>query len=324
MRWRIVFFLTVVLLVLIAVVLLGPRVVSDTTVTFEPSVIGDDPQAYIEASEAAIEGVREGAVKEIIWADAAGRARTPVAIVYVHGFSATKQELRPLPDRLAENLGANLFFTRLTGHGQDGEALASATMNDWINDYAEAVAIGRAIGERVIVMATSTGASLASWAATQEDLSRDLDAMVLISPNYGVQAPGSWLLTLPWGGPIADLVAGREHSFTALNSSHEAFWTTRYPTRALLSMAATAELANRSRVEEARVPALFVFSASDAVVRPERTRSMAGRWGAGAETIMVEDSGDPGHHVIAGDVVSPANTELLALRIEEWIRRYSR
>lgn len=311
---------TAVIVLLLAIVF-GPRVVTDTTITFDPARIGPNPQAYIEATEADMAGLREGAAKEIVWADPDRREATPVSIVYIHGFSATKQELRPLPDRVAADLGANLFFTRLTGHGLDGEALADATTNDWINDYAEAITIGRMIGERVIVMATSTGASLATWAATQPELSNDVDAMVLISPNYGPQAPGAWILTLPWGGLIAELVTGRERSVTPINPAHGAYWTTSYPTRALLPMEATAELARRTPVADASMPALFVFSDADMVVQPDRTHATAEQWGGGSDSIMIEESEDPGHHVIAGDALSPSNTEALSLQIESWLRQ---
>ena len=80
--------------------------------------------------------------------------------------------MRPLPDKVAAALGANLFYTRLTGHGQDGAAMAEGSVNAWINDYAEAIAIGRAIGDKVVVIGTSTGASLATWAASQPALAQ--------------------------------------------------------------------------------------------------------------------------------------------------------
>ena len=42
--------------------------------------------------------------------------------------------------------------------------MADGSVNAWINDYAEAIAIGRAIGDKVVVIGTSTGASLATFA----------------------------------------------------------------------------------------------------------------------------------------------------------------
>lgn len=297
----------------------GPRVSVDTTIRFDPTVIGDDPQAYVAREEAAVPGVRDGLEKEIIWVNPLVHARTPLSIVYIHGFSASKGEVRPLPDDVADQLGANLFYTRLTGHGQDGEAMTQGSLNAWINDYEEALAIGRAIGDKVIVISTSTGGSLAVWAATQPGASDGVAAIALISPNFGVKASGAELLTMPWGKQIAELVIGRERSFAPRNALHEKFWTTRYPVAATLPMQALTELAYKAPVEKADIPALFIFSDSDKVVRADRTREIAGRWGGPHELVPVDDTGDPDHHVIAGDVLSPSTTAFLAQRISVWI-----
>ncbi|TIX10328.1 MAG: alpha/beta hydrolase, partial [Mesorhizobium sp.] len=107
---------------------LGPRVSVDTRIRFDPSIIGDDPQAYLAREEAAVPNIRDGLEKEIIWANPMVHAKTPLAMVYIHGFSASKGEVRPLPDDVADELGANLFYTRLTGHGQDGAAMAEGSV----------------------------------------------------------------------------------------------------------------------------------------------------------------------------------------------------
>lgn len=297
----------------------GPRVVTDTTVTFDPATIGPDPDAYLARSEAAVAGIRPGLAKEIVWADPATKAKTPIALVYVHGFSASKGEVRPLPDRVAAAIGANLFYMRLAGHGQDGAAMTAGSVNAWVNDYAEALAIARQIGEKVVVIGVSTGASLASWAATQPGTLGDVAGLALISPNYGVRAAGAEILTMPWGAQLARLVAGAERGFTPVNDLNAQFWTTRYPIEATLPMAALAKLAHEAPVEATRVPALFVFSDKDGVVRPELTREIAAKWGAPHEIVTVDDSGDASNHVIAGDALSPSTTEPLAAKIAEWI-----
>lgn len=311
------------MLVLVAVLALafglGPRVAVDTTIHFDPSVIGDDPQAYVARVEAAVPGIRDGLDKEIVWANPMVHAMTPLSIVYIHGFSASKGEIRPLPDDVASQLDANLFYTRLTGHGQDGAAMAQGSVNAWINDYEEALAIGRAIGDKVIVISTSTGGSLAAWAATQPGASDRVAAIAFISPNFGVKASGAEILTMPWGKQIAKLVAGKERSFVPHNALHEKFWTYRYPIEATLPMQALTELAYGAPVEKATIPALFIFSDSDRVVRPDRTREIAGRWGGAHELVPVDDTGDPDNHVIAGDALSPSTTAFLAQRIGVWI-----
>lgn len=299
--------------------LLGPRVAADTTVTFDAASIGDDADAYLAASESGFPHIREGIAKEIVWAYPNSRAKTPLAIVYIHGFSATKGELRPLPDKVAAALGANLFYTRLTGHGQDSAAMSSGSVNAWVNDVAEALAIGRSIGERVVVIANSTGASLAVWAATQPELAENVAGLVLISPNFALQARGASLLTMPWGGALAELLVGKERGFEPLNELHRNLWTPRYPTRATLPMAATVDLAAAAPVETIRIPALFIVSDADKVVSPEASKAVAARWGAPHVWRSVDNPGDPSSHILAGDAVSPAMTDSLAAEIVAWI-----
>lgn len=297
----------------------GPRVSRDTTVTFDPAVIGDDLEAWLASREAAVPDIREGHAKEVVWAFPASRARTPLAIVYVHGFSASKYEIRPVPDEVAKALGANLFYTRLTGHGRDGPAMAEASVNAWVNDFAEALAVGHAIGEKVVVIAVSTGGSIATWAATRPEFRDQMAGLVMISPNFGVQASGAGLLAGPWGLQIARLVAGSERGFEPANEAQRRHWTTRYPIEATLPMAAIVDMATSAPVGTIDVPALFIFSDKDQVVRPEVTRAIAERWGAAREILAVETSDDPSNHVIAGDALSPSNNDMVAEAITDWI-----
>lgn len=317
---RMIYIATVAILIAGAGYFLGPRAIAEGSVRFDSASIGADPEAYLAAREAAFSGIREGLAKEIIWADPERREKTPVSIVYLHGFSASKGEVRPLPDLVAADLGANLFYTRLTGHGQDGAAMATATADDWIDDTAEALAIGRAIGERVVVIATSTGATLAAWAASRPELAEDIAALVLIAPNFRVQGTGSELLSGPWGGQIARLLLGAERGFQPSNELQAHLWTSRYPTAAIMPMAATVALTGQAPLERVQTPALFVFSDEDRVVDPRATHAVIARWGGATETVLVTQTDDPNRHVVAGDAFSPSTTRGLAAEIVEWLR----
>src|SRR5690606_28966653 len=88
----------------------GPRVAVDTTITFDPASIGPHPQASPAQREEIAPGLRPDLASEIIWSYPNSRARTPLAIVYIHGFSASKGEIRPVPDMVATAFGANLFY----------------------------------------------------------------------------------------------------------------------------------------------------------------------------------------------------------------------
>ena len=125
------------------------------------ATLPDDLDAHLAAREAVFDDLTPGTQKRIVWAGTPGE-KTPLALIYLHGFSSTSEEVRPVPDRVAAALGANLYFARLAGHGRTGTALAGATAEDWLTDLAEALAIGTRIGERVILLGTSTGATLAT------------------------------------------------------------------------------------------------------------------------------------------------------------------
>lgn len=317
---RVLYGLILLVLALGGAFLLGPREPVDTRISFDPAVIGNDPDAYLAKSEAEVAGIRDGLQKEIIWAFPNSKAKTKIAIVYIHGFSASKGEIRPVPDKIAAALGANLYYARLTGHGQNGTAMAVASVNAWVNDYAEAMAVGRAIGEKVVIIATSTGAGLATWAATQPELSKDVAAMVFVSPNYGVQASGSFLLTMPWGRQLANLIIGPEREFTPVNEAHGTFWTPKYPTSAVLPMAALTKLARSVMVENIKIPTLFVFADTDKVVQPNLTKERIARWGAKTGFFIVENPDDPYQHVVAGDALSPNKTEEVSAKAMEFIQ----
>ena len=67
------------------------------------------------------------------------------------------------------------------------------------------------------------------------------------------------------------------------------------------------------------MPALFVLSENDQVIRPIRSKVAASNWGGPNRVIVVNDSGDPSSHVLAGDALSPATTDRLASEIIQWV-----
>lgn len=303
----------------VAVLAFGPREPVDRRISFDAATLGADLDSWLAEAEAAIPGLRPGAEKRILWAGAPG-AVTPLSIVYLHGFSATSQEIRPVPERVAEILGANLHFTRLAGHGRDGAALAEPVAGDWLEDTAEALAIGRRIGGRVLVIATSTGGTLAAIAASDPEMSERVAGMVLISPNFGLENPAARLLSLPFVRQWGPLVAGRERVVAPLNEAHAAHWTLRYPSVATVAVKALVDHAAGLDLSAARMPALFIWSEGDSVVSPAATGRAADRWGGPVqrELRVMGPGDDPSSHVIAGDILSPGQTDETVDLIARW------
>lgn len=314
--------LLVLALVAAALWWFGPYEPVDLKAGFEPRKFGEGVQVYFESIESRFDDITPGVEKRVIWQEGFKERRTPVSVLYVHGFSASSEEIRPLPDRVADALGANLVYTRLAGHGRGGAALAGPSAHDWMADVAEGLAAARAVGERVVVIATSTGATLAVAAALDPELSRDVAAMVLISPNFGIHDPAAAALTLPAARWWLPWVLGREHSYPPASDAQARYWTTRYPIEALLPMAALVRAVAGMEVERATVPALFRFSEDDRVVRPDISRRVAGRWGGPAlvQLVGTGPGDDPAAHVIAGAILAPGLTGAAVTDILAWLR----
>jgi esterase/lipase len=276
----------------------------------------DELDAWLAASEAK-QDPTPGTEKRIVWASGGARRRTPWSLVYVHGFSSSRQELAPVPERVAEALGANLFETRLTGHGLDGEALAKATADAWIRDYREAVRIGWRLGERVAVLGVSTGATLDAYVSMYGV--EKPSAHLWVSPNFGPKDASAELLLWPWARTWVPWVAGEVRSWEPVNEAQGRYWTTSYPIEALFPMQALVQAARQGPLASLEAPTLVVHSSDDEVIDPEAVRNAYERLGADPKK-RLELSGASDPHVLAGQILSPENTDRLVDDLTAWLK----
>lgn len=299
----------------------GPREEVDLHPRFDPRKFGEGVQVYFESTESVYDDIVPGVEKRVIWQDGFKEQRTPVSVLYVHGFSASSEEIRPVPDKVADALGANLVYTRLQGHGRDGPAMAEGTATGWMQDMAEGLAAARAVGDKVVVISTSTGGTLAAAAALDEELSQDVAALVFVSPNFGVNTPGAWIPGLPWAREWLPLVMGEERDVSGPDPEKNTYWTAVYPWEAVVPMTVLVETVYALDFSGAQVPALFWFSDDDQVVRPDLTHKVAEAWG-GPTTVNLVTMGsgdDPASHVIAGRLMSPGQTDATVAGILNWL-----
>jgi pimeloyl-ACP methyl ester carboxylesterase len=155
--------------------------------------------AWVNAHEAEQPGIRQDNQARIVWADPQHPARTVCAIVYIHGFGASQGEGAPVHRELARDFGCNLYLSRLPGHGLSApDAMRGLDAQLLLDGAAQALAIGHALGDRVIVIGTSMGGALALELAAKQP--QAVDALVLWSPLIRERddrlAPMFW----PWGG----------------------------------------------------------------------------------------------------------------------------
>ena len=278
----------------------------------------EDLGPWLAAREGVFADITPGAEKTIQWAGEPG-VRTPLALVYLHGFSATRQEISPVAETVARNLGANLFATRFAGHGRPGAALGEASVADWATDLAEAIAIGRRLGERVVLIGTSTGGSLAALAAVEPSYAADIAGVVLISPNFELNNPQAFLLDLPWARSWVPMVVGDTRSWEPLNEGHGRYWTTSYPSVAVFPMRVVQQASAAVDHAQAGMPMLALYAAGDQVVLPAATEAVLARWGGPTTAVVVDGADDPFQHVIAGDILSPSRTAPTIEVLTDWI-----
>lgn len=302
---------------LLALFCVGPQVPLDTQL--RPLQLPADIDQYLAASEARYPDITPNTEKTIVWAHPDKR-KTALSVIYLHGFSASRQETAPLSDELAKQLGANLFYTRLSGHGRGGAAMAEASINDWLNDSQEALHIGTQLGERVVVIATSTGATLATWLAIQPQ-SKNVLAYAMISPNFAPKDPAAQVLTWPWASYFAPLLIGPEHHWQPRNAEQARYWSHRYPTQALLPMMGLVDYVSELPVQDIKTPLLILYSADDKVVSPAATEQMFARFGSKPKQLLaLTNTQDDSHHVLAGAILSPRDTPRVAAAIMQFLQ----
>jgi esterase/lipase len=299
----------------------GPRERISEQVTFDPTSLGEDLDAYLRKSESVYPQVTKGVEKQIIWAGDTG-VRTRDVIVYLHGFSATSKEIRPVPDNVATALGANLYLPRLAGHGLPGVAMGHQRADDWVRDLAEAMEIARRLGDRIILMTTSTGGTLAAVGLNFPDIMQGVEGIIFTSPNFGVHNKLSFLGRLPFGRVWFSWLAGNERSWEPMNPEQGMYWTTSYPPHAIIPMMSMIAKTENMDFSTVKIPALFYFSDKDSVVNAEITRDVMSEWGGSVDVINPEldvDQSD-NFHVIAGDIVSPSQTAPASAAMLAWIQ----
>jgi len=251
-----------------------------------------------------------------------GDSRQPTwVVVALHGFSASRQETAPLAETVARQLGAALIEARLTGHGQVEAAMDGVLAEHWLDDARRVLSEAATIGDKTIVIGTSTGATLAAAVLDQEFANR-IDTLVMISPNFAPRDPKAQWLTRPAGPLLARMLVGDTRCWKAHNALQEKFWSTCYPTAATVEMMRLVDRANRVLPADIPQRLLMFYSSDDQVISPDAALEVVSATGSPMKDVIeIRDPGDPSHHVLAGDILSPAQTQHIADAIVGFIER---
>ncbi|RZK86315.1 MAG: alpha/beta fold hydrolase, partial [Pedobacter sp.] len=202
--------------------------------------------------------IKPGNEAEIIWADSTHQ-QTEYAVVYLHGFSASKTEGNPVHLNLAKKLKANLYLARLADHGIDTIAPMQYFTADRLWETSkQAYAIGKKLGKKVILVGTSTGGTVAlKLAATYPQI----NSLILLSPNVAINDKNAWMLNDPWGLQIARKVLGSdERTVDGRTLEYKKYWYTNYRIESLVELQEFVETTmTKSVFEKVKQPVLMLY-----------------------------------------------------------------
>jgi pimeloyl-ACP methyl ester carboxylesterase len=248
----------------------------------------------------------------IIWADSTNKVPTEYAIVYLHGFTASPMEGDPVHRNLAKRFGCNLYLARLSEHGLiQKEQLQNLTADSYWSSAKFALAMGRKLGKKIILMGTSTGGTQAlQLASTYPDL---VDGLILYSPNIEINDPNAWLLNNPWGLQIARLVKQGNYLIPPdKRPIYAKYWNTPYRLEAAVELQEMVETTmNDETFQKIKQPLLLVYyykneAEQDPVVKVSAMMKMFDQIQTPAKLKQKTAVPDAGHHVIASPIKSMA------------------
>ena len=296
--------------VLAAVYFLGPKPAAPNynnnliQVPSDPAAL----EAFIRSKEAAHK-VKPDNEARIVWANDSTKAKTPYVIVYLHGFSASQEEGNPVHRNIAKQFACNMYLARLSEHGIDTiDPLVNMTATSLWESAKEAYAIGKQLGDKVILMGTSTGGTVALELASNFE---DVAGLVLYSPNIAINNPSAFLSNNPWGLQIAKMViGGKENIIKNKPDNYKKYWNDHYRLEAVVELQELLETTMiPSHFNKIKCPLLTLYyykdeKNQDPVVKVSAMKEMFDAVATPANLKRMVPIPEAGNHVLASPIQS--------------------
>ena len=322
MRW--VKYLLVILFTLLIVYVLGPHPAKPKYNSVLPTVPANPNalQNYI-AVEEATHHIKPNNEARIVWANDSLKQKTEYSIVYLHGFSASQEEGNPVHRNIAKQFGYNLYLSRLAEHGIDtADALINFTPDKLWESAKKAFAIGKQLGNKVILMGTSTGGTLALQLAAAYP---DIAGIILLSPNIEINDANAWLLNNPWGLQIARLV--KQSKFNIIpntSTAYKQYWNDIYRLEATAQLEELLETSMTANTfAKVKQPTLVLYyykdeKNQDKVVKVSAMKKMFTQLSTPdfeKKMVAVPNTGNHvlGSSIVSHDIITPQNEIALFL-----------
>jgi esterase/lipase len=188
----------------------------------------NEVETYIKQNESKLK-IKPDNESRVIWANDSIKNKTNYCLLYIHGFSASWFEGEPVHRDFARRYGMNLYIPLLASHGLDTtEALVDMTPDRLYESAKKALVVAHSLGDKVILMGTSTGGTLILKLAA--DFPQLIEGLILYSPNIAINNKAAFLLNKPWGLQVARSVFHSNYRVTDTNDESEEcrYWNCRY------------------------------------------------------------------------------------------------
>ncbi len=301
--------LGIAIVVLVITFLLGPKAdmpaINNTPTQIDVTLEG--LTEYVALKEKNTPYLKPDNEARIIWADST-QLKTPYSFVYLHGFSASQMEGSPLHLDIAKKYNANLYLSRLDGHGtNEPEPFADLSVEKLISTAKEAIAIGKLLGDKVIIISCSTGGTLGLYLAASDP---DIAGLVLYSPNIDLYDQSSDLVTGPWGLQILRAIIGGEQTTSKASEEVKQYWTTNYRLEGIVQLKLLLEATMTAETFEQVTQPVFVGyyykneEEKDKTVSIERMLEMYDQLGTDDSLKAIKAFPNVGAHVISSSLKS--------------------
>ena len=147
--------------------------------------------------------VRPGNEEKLI-RKAAGK--TPIAFLYIHGYSASRAEGEEVVDKLSDTFSANTYYLRHPGHGTTPEDHRDRVYTDYLEEGRTALKMTKLLGDKVIVIGTSMGGLVATYLAAEYP--EDVSGLILASPFYDFDDKTTRILNFYGGLGLTHILFG--------------------------------------------------------------------------------------------------------------------
>lgn len=289
------------------------------------SSIPEDIDAYLEKKESEVSDIYPYAEKTVLWNNS-NKNRTKYSIVFIHGFTTTGYQSKEFLNKLSLELDANLFMTRLSGHGVPYEGTKQMQIDKIMYDVSEAINIGEKIGENVILVGHSLGGALSMLAADDEVLSKKIDTLVLFAPGNSGFSSFAFTNTLISSlvdrtGSLCWLIDCDPRSFMELpdDEKWENYFATDFDTNIFYQIARIPFATDSISYETISTSALVFYDENDRLVNASKLKSNFKKWAAKNKIVSVETlETDRGRHMFPS-ISNPHLDQMFLDEIKNWV-----